>query len=96
MEPKILFSALVGTVLLFGGTIVGIFQTSKGGFGRYTTSLIILVLVLFSITLAFVLGKVDGQPFVNILFAVAGYAGGQVAGKKISTPREDNGSTPKP
>jgi hypothetical protein len=76
---------LVALVVLFAGAIYGIFRTKTEGFGKYTTSVLILTLTLFVSTLALVLGKIDSQPFMSLLFAVAGYAGGLVTGKASST-----------
>jgi hypothetical protein len=53
-------------------------MTKTPGFGRYSTSVLILTLVLFVAAMAFVLGKVEWAPLANLLFAVAGFAGGLV------------------
>ena len=75
---------LIAVVAVFGGSIFGIFRTKTPGFGRYTTSVLILALVLFVASLAFVLGKVEWQPMSNLLFAIAGFAGGLITGKKAA------------
>ena len=81
-NPDILAgTAIVLLFVVFGGTILGIYKTKTPGFGKYTTSAIVLTLVLFVAALAFVLGQIDGTPLVNLLFAVAGYAGGLVTVK---------------
>ena len=67
--------------LLFGGTIVGIFRTKTKGFGKYTTSALMLTLVLFVAAFAFVLGQVEWTPLANLLFAIAGYAGGLITAR---------------
>jgi p-aminobenzoyl-glutamate transporter AbgT len=72
--------------LLFGGTMVGIFLTKTRGFGRYTTSIVLLVLVLFVAAIAFILGKLELHPLANLLFAVAGYAGGLLTGRDPTVP----------
>ena len=73
--------AMAAVVLIFGGSIVGVFWTKTAGFGRYTTSVLVLVLVLFVAALAFLLNRVESQPIMNLLFAIAGYAGGLIVGK---------------
>ena len=73
---------LAAVVIIFGGSIVGVFSTKTAGFGRYTTSVLVLALVLFVASLAFVLGKVEWQPLSNLLFAIAGFAGGLVTAKQ--------------
>ncbi len=55
------------------------------GFGRYNTSTLILILVLFVATTGFVVGKFETQ-IANLLFAIAGYAGGVLTGQ---TERKD-------
>ena len=76
-------SILAGIAILifFGGTVYGIFKTKTPGFGKYTTATVVLTLVLFVAALAFVLGRVEWTPLANLLFAVAGYAGGLVTAK---------------
>jgi hypothetical protein len=73
---------LTAVVVIFGGSIFGIFWTKMPGFGRYTTSVLVLALVLFVASLAFVLGKVEWQPLSNLLFAIAGFAGGLITAKE--------------
>ena len=75
---------LMAVVAIFGITIIGIFRTKTPGFGRYNTSVLVLALVLFVASLAFVLGKVEWQPMSNLLFAIAGFAGGLVTGKQAA------------
>ncbi|MFQ5954862.1 MAG: hypothetical protein ACE5JZ_07355 [Kiloniellales bacterium] len=71
----------VGVIVLFGGSIYGIFRTKTPGFGKYTTSALVLTVVLFIAAFAFVLDKVEWTPVANLLFAVAGYAGGLITAK---------------
>ena len=75
----------IAVVLLFGGSIFGIFKTKTAGFGRYTTSALVLTLVLFVAALAFVLGRVEWAPLANLLFAIAGFAGGLITAKASDT-----------
>ena len=79
---------LLAVVVVFGGSIVGIFWTKTQGFGRYTTSVLILALVLFVAALAFVLGKVEWAPLANLLFAVAGFAGGLITAKETTADNQ--------
>ncbi len=73
---------LIAMVVIFGGSILGVFWTKTPGFGRYTTSVLVLTLVLFVASLAFVLGKVEWQPLSNLLFAIAGFSGGLITAKQ--------------
>jgi hypothetical protein len=72
---------IVIVALIFGGTLIGFFTTKSSGFGKYTTSLLLLILVTFVASIAFVLGKIEWTSLGNLLFAVAGYAGGLVSPK---------------
>ena len=70
---------------VFGSiTILGILWTKTPGWGRYSTSTLILALALFIGTTLLVLGKLEGQIFANIIFAIIGYAGGLI-GKSQTT-----------
>ena len=71
----------IAVTLVFGGALVGIFCTKTVGFGKYTTSTLILTLVLFVAALAYMSGKVEWAPMANLLFAVAGFAGGLITAK---------------
>ena len=62
--------------------IVGIFITKTPGWGRYSTSTLILALALFLSVDLLVIGKVEASVCVNIMFAVVGYAGGLINGNK--------------
>lgn len=75
-------ATLGAMVVIFGGSIIGIFLTKTPGFGRYTTCVLILALVLFVASLAFTLGKVEWHPLANLLFAIAGFAGGLITAKQ--------------
>ncbi len=81
MEPKITIAAVIAISVIFGGAIVGVFSTKVEGFGKYTTSVLVLILALFAASLAFAVGKIEAQPFVSLLFAAIGFAGGLVAKK---------------
>lgn len=71
----------IGVLFVFAGTIIGIFRTKTPGFGKYTTSALILTLILFVAAMALVQGKVEWTPMANILFAVSGFAGGLITAR---------------
>ncbi|MDO8422323.1 MAG: hypothetical protein Q7S99_09185 [Parvibaculum sp.] len=75
------YGVLAAIVVIFGGSIIGIFKTKTQGFGRYTTSVLVLTLILFVAVLCFALGKVEWAPMANLLFAIAGFAGGLITAK---------------
>lgn len=78
-------SLMVGITLLGLATLIGIFVTKTPGFGRYSTSLLLLALVLFITALFLAAGKVESTLFANIAFAVAGFAGGLITSKQGDT-----------
>ena len=68
---------------VFGiAAIVGIFWTKTKGWGSYSTSTLILTLALFIAANFLVIGKIEASVFLNIIFAIIGYAGGLINGKK--------------
>lgn len=73
---------LVVVLVIYGGTILGIIKTKSDGWGRFSTSILLLALVLFSATVALVLGKMEFPQLANLLFAVAGFAGALLTGKE--------------
>jgi hypothetical protein len=73
---------MLGIFLLGAGTLVGIFKTKTEGFGRYTTAVVLLCLVLVVSAMLFVAGMIEGAIFVNVVFAITGFAGGIVTAKE--------------
>ena len=64
--------------------LVGFFWTKAAGYGKYTTSTLILLVIAILAALLFASGKLEGQVLSNIFLAVAGFAGGLVAAGKES------------
>ncbi len=58
------------------GALVGFFKTKTEGFGRFTTSTFLILLVVIIASLLYAADKLDGQVMANVLFAVFGFAGG--------------------
>ena len=73
---------LIVVSTVFGGVIIVLFWTKTKGWGRYTTSLLILILVLYAAVAALVLGKSEWPTLANLLFVVAGFAGGMLTPEK--------------
>ncbi|HMD30925.1 MAG TPA: hypothetical protein VKG84_03370 [Candidatus Acidoferrales bacterium] len=61
--------------------IIGIFATKTPGWGRYSMSTLILALALFIAADFLLIGKIVASVFLNITFAIVGYAGGLINGK---------------
>lgn len=74
--------AIIGVVLFGIATMIGIFTTKTPGFGKYSTSVVILTVIVFVASIFLLIEKISAQIFANILFAVAGYAGGLINGSK--------------
>lgn len=72
----------LGVLLLGGGAITGVFLTKTPGFGRFSTSVLLLVLVVTVSALFFAFGKIEPSVFANVVFAVAGFAGGLLANRQ--------------
>ena len=67
---------LVGLVAL-----IGFFKTKSEGFGKFTTSTLVLLMVLILCSLLYASNQLDGQLFANVLMAIIGFAGGLVVAK---------------
>lgn len=81
MEAIVQFIPLAAVVLVYGGAIFGFFRTKTNGFGKYTSGLLLLILVTFTGAVALAIGKIEWPSLANLLFAIAGYAGGLVSPK---------------
>jgi hypothetical protein len=73
---------VLGLLILGIAALVGIFMTKTNGFGRFSTSLLLVTLALVIGAVLRAAGLFDGPVFVNILFAVIGFAGGLVTGRE--------------
>jgi hypothetical protein len=69
--------------------LLGFMMTKTQGFGRYSTSTLLLILVLVFSTLLYVSGKVDEQTLANLMFAIVGFAGGLFTSKDKSEPVDE-------
>ena len=73
---------LMLAIFIFGAAcLFGFFRTKKAGFGRFTTSALLLILVVTISSMLFAGGKIDSTSMVNVIFAVFGFAGGLFTGK---------------
>ncbi len=73
---------IIGLTVFAVATMIGIFVTKTPGFGKYSTSVVLLSVVVFIASFFLLFGLINSQVFVNILFAVAGFAGGLINAKK--------------
>lgn len=76
--------AILYVFIFFGATLGGFFLTKTKGWGKFSTSTLLLILVLFAATVAFVHGDLKLEPLTNLLFAIAGFAGALLTGKEIN------------
>lgn len=66
----------VAVLVLVSLILIGFFKTKESGYGRFNTSILIVITVL-SLTALFVSdGKLKCEVFSNIAFAALGFAGG--------------------
>lgn len=72
---------LIGIFILGVGSLVGFFITKTKGFGRFTTSTFLIILVVTLSALLYAAGKLESQVMANVLFAVFGFAGGLFTSK---------------
>jgi len=72
---------MIGIFVLGAGSIFGFFKTKTEGFGRFTTSTLLILLVLTISALLYSSGKLGNQIMANVLFAVLGFAGGLFTSK---------------
>lgn len=74
MNPN---SILMIAISILGLTaLIGFFITKSQGFGRYTSSILLLLLVITLSTLLVVANRIDTPILVNIFFAIIGFATG--------------------
>lgn len=71
----------LGVFVIGAGALVGFFVTKTEGFGKYTTSTLLLILVVTISALLYTANKIEGDTMANIIFAVFGFAGGLFTGK---------------
>ncbi|PZR88744.1 MAG: hypothetical protein DLM68_06945 [Hyphomicrobiales bacterium] len=74
---------IIGLVALIGFFVTK--STNLGGFGRFSTSAFLLLLVLIISSLLFAARCLDLHILSNILFAIIGFAGGLFTGRDGST-----------
>ena len=72
---------MIAIFILGSGSLIGFFKTKTEGFGRFTTSTLLVILVVTFSGLLYAGGKLEGQVMANVLFAVFGFAGGLFTSK---------------
>lgn len=77
----LLISLAVFGLVIFGG----FFHTKTRGFGRFATSALLMMTVVFITALLLVAGKIEARVLENVFFAVVGFAGGLITGKDSDT-----------
>lgn len=61
--------------------LIGFFITKEKGYGRFNTSVLLLLTVTAFVPLLLVLGKIESRDATNLFFAVIGFAGGLFTAK---------------
>lgn len=72
-------------------TIVGFFLTKTAGFGRYTTSACLLIIILFLSAFLCAIDKIEGKVLSNLFFSIIGFAGGLFTAEKGKENENKNG-----
>ena len=72
---------MMAIFILGAGSLIGFFKTKTEGFGRFSTSVFLILLVVIMAALLYAGGKLEGQVMANVLFAVFGFAGGLFTSK---------------
>jgi hypothetical protein len=73
---------LICVFAIGGGTLFGFFVTKTKGFGRFATSVLLLLLVAIMTGVFYAAEKMPLEVASNIFFAIIGFAGGLFTGKK--------------
>ncbi|MGH8548559.1 MAG: hypothetical protein ACRERU_08175 [Methylococcales bacterium] len=73
---------VVGILLLGMIALIGFFKTKTEGFGKYNTSTLVLLVVLFLCSMLFASGRMESQLFANVVLAIIGFAGGLVVARE--------------
>ena len=72
---------MIAIFILGAASLIGFFITKTEGFGRFTTSTFLIILVVTMSALLYAGGKLESQVMANVLFAVFGFAGGLFTSK---------------
>lgn len=72
---------MIAIFIIGAGSLIGFFATKTEGFGRFTTSVLLIIIVLTIASLMYAGGKLETNVIANILFAVFGFAGGLFTSK---------------
>lgn len=79
---------LLLSVSLFGlVALIGFFVTKTKGFGRFSTSALLLITVTVVSAMLFTSDKLDSHTLENIFFAVIGFAAGLFTGRDTDPPK---------
>ena len=72
---------LMGVFSIGAGSLFGFFKTKTQGFGRFATSVLLIITVVTIASMLYVAGKLESNVMANVLFAVFGFAGGLFTSK---------------
>ena len=76
---KGIVGGLLACVFVF--VLYKFFKTKTPGFGRFTTSTLLITLALMIASVAFMFGDVSGDDIIKIVITVIGFSGGLLARK---------------
>lgn len=72
---------MLGVFVIGVGSLIGFFKTKTEGFGRFTTSVLLIIIVITTASMLYAGGKLESNVIANVLFAVFGFAGGLFTSK---------------
>jgi hypothetical protein len=67
---------LIAVSIIGIAALIGFFATKLAGFGKFTTSTFLMLLIIILTALFFAAGKIQAEFLSNVIFAVIGFAGG--------------------
>jgi hypothetical protein len=73
---------LLAVFSIGAGSLIGFFRTKTQGFGRFTTSVLLIITVVTIASMLYVAGKLKTNVMANVLFAAFGFAGGLFTSKE--------------
>lgn len=74
--------AIIAIFIIYFTALIGIFWTKNPGFGKYVSSLVLLVLIIATISIFIVLGKITSDIYNYLISAIIGFLGGVYKNKK--------------
>ncbi len=72
---------MCGVFIISVVSLIGFFKTKKEGFGKFTISSLLLIMIISISSLLYLGDKIDEKSIINLFFAIIGFAGGLFTSK---------------